>query len=160
MMRKYSRISLPLILAILLAGCSSEKNTNSAAPTEGEPLTSYSQQITSPTRELQMKVGDTVMVDVNVKNTGTQSWFAGSKPGWVDASYRWISNGVELPIEGERTSLSSREVKPGESSPLKVKVVAPPNPGAYTLWISLVQEGFAWFYTKGTQPLILQVTVD
>ncbi len=80
----------------------------------------------------------------------------------VDLSYRWIDNSgnVLTTIDDNRAQLDRRVVRPGESDALKLPVTAPPNPGAYTLWVSMVQEGVAWFYDKGSKPLVMHVTVD
>lgn len=159
---KYREFGLSFALLLILSGCVSEKSGAPTAPGEElTRLTSFSQEITSPVHELEMKVGAASMLDVTVKNTGSQPWSTGPQAGKVDASYRWVdAKGVEFPIEGERTQVDPHQVQPGESRVLKMKIVAPPNPGSYTLWISMVQEGVAWFYSQGTKPLALQVRVD
>jgi FkbM family methyltransferase len=128
---------------------------------EGDHLTSFSQEITSSVRQFRMKAGDAYAVDINVRNTGTQPWFGRTSAAPVNASYRWLdNNGKVLPIEGNRAFLDRPVVRPGESDQLKLSVTAPPDPGSYTLWISMVQEGVAWFYDRGAKPLVLPVTVD
>ena len=108
-----------------------------------------------------MKAGSTIALDIVVKNTGSEPWFTHAAVAWVEASYRWLnSKGEVLAIEGERTSVDPHVVQPGESRQVTLKVVAPPNPGSYTLWVSMVQEGVAWFYGKGAKPLALPATVD
>jgi hypothetical protein len=149
-----------LALLFLCSSCTSEKKGGPLPEFhEGDPLTSYSQEIASPIREFEVKAGGTYILDVTAKNTGTQPWFGrGQAP--VDASYRWLdSKGTVLPIEGNRTSLNGLVLRPGASDELKLQVVAPPVPGSYTLWVSMVQEGVSWFYGQGAKPLVLQVTV-
>jgi len=127
----------------------------------GDHLTAFSQEITSPIQEFLTGAGATFTLDINAKNTGTQPWFgkAGSAP--VNASYRWLDTaGNVLPVEGNRAQLSRPVVRPGESDHLKLQVLAPPNTGSYPLWVSMVQEGVAWFYTKGAAPLAVRVAVD
>jgi hypothetical protein len=139
---------------ILLFACTSRQNA-------GDPLTSFAQEITSPVHEFQVKTGGSYTLDINVKNTGMQPWFGGGQPRTVAASYRWVDNsGNVLPIEGNRAQLNRPTVQPGESEQLKLQVVAPPNPGAYTLSVTMVQEGVAWFNAQGAKPLVLQVTVE
>jgi FkbM family methyltransferase len=127
----------------------------------GDYLTSFSQEITSPIHTFKIKAGDTYILDITAKNTGPQAWFGG--PGQrspVTASYRWLdTNGNVLPIEGNRAFLDRPVVRPGESDPLKLHVTGPTNPGSYTLWVSMVQEGVAWFFERGAKPLVFQVTV-
>lgn len=128
---------------------------------EGDPLSSFAQMITSTVREFRVKARGAYYIDINVKNTGTQPWFGGSQLARVDASYRWHnSEGNVLPNEGNRTLLNRPVLRPGESEALRLEVVAPRDPGPYTLWISMVQEGVDWFYRRGAKPLILLATVE
>jgi hypothetical protein len=127
---------------------------------EGDRLTSFSQEITSPIHEFQVKAGEAYTLDITTKNTGTQPWFGSTPTMSVRAGYRWHdSNGVVLPIEGNRAQLDHPELKPGDSARLKLIVVAPPTPGSYTLLVSMVQEGVKWFFEGGAKPLVLHVTV-
>jgi hypothetical protein len=145
----------------LLSGCGYEPKGGSVSEIHaGDNLTSFSQEITSSIHEFQVKPGGSYTVPISVKNTGTQPWFGGKQATSVDAGYRWIDGkGNVLPIEGNRAELDRPSVQPGESDQLKLQVTAPPDPGSYTLWISMVQEGVAWFYAQGTKPLVLQVAV-
>ncbi len=132
---------------------------NPRLTSSGDNLTSFSQEITSPICEFEVKAGGTYTLDINTKNTGTQSWLVGRHAALVNASYRWFDiHGNVLSIEGNR-ALLNRSVRPGESDLLKLKIVAPPAPGSYSLWISMVQEGVAWFYSRGAKPLVVPVTV-
>ena len=63
-----------------------------------------------------------------------------------------------LPIEGKRTTLPGT-VAPGEAVSLAATVVAPDEPGSYVLRVSLVQEGVAWFMSKGAPPLDIPAVV-
>ncbi|MGA8599126.1 MAG: FkbM family methyltransferase [Bryobacteraceae bacterium] len=128
---------------------------------EGDALTSFSQEIGSSFSQFRMKAGETYAVDISVKNTGTQVWYGRAQVAPVNASYRWLDNTDNvLPIEGNRAFLTRAVVRPGESDALKLDVTAPPDPGSYKLWISMVQEAVSWFYDRGAKPLVLQVTVD
>lgn len=156
--KKYVLIFVGVGVLIWFSSCRGE---GSGGFHEGDPLSSFSQDITSATHDLRIGAGATTIVDVTAKNTGTQAWFGGqAKPMTVDVSYRWLgSDGKPLPIEGNRAQLD-RVVWPGESNMIRLPVTAPPNPGSYTLWVSMVQEGVAWFYDKGSKPLVMHVTVD
>jgi FkbM family methyltransferase len=127
----------------------------------GDSLTSFSQEITSSVHEFRVEARGTFVLDVNAKNTGTESWFGGTQTAPINASYRWLdSKGNVLPIEGNRSPLHRAEVRPGEDCPLRLQVAAPTHSGSYALLISMVQEGVAWFHDRGARPLVLQVTVD
>jgi hypothetical protein len=158
---KHGGVCIALAVVVLSSGCTSEKKGSATSDFhEGDALSSYSQEITSPIHEFEVKVGETYTLNITAKNTGTQPWFGqGASP--VNACYRWLDpKGVILPIEGKRTSLSSAVLQPGATDQLKLQVVAPANPGSYTLWVSMVQEGVDWFFGKGAKPLVIQVTVD
>jgi hypothetical protein len=126
----------------------------------GDELSSYSQEITSPVHDVRVAAGETCRVAITVKNTGTQPWFGRVPRAPVNASYRWLEiNGDELPIEGNRALLNRSLLSPGESDELTLQIRAPSSPGSYVLWISMVQESVAWFYSLGATPLVLQATV-
>lgn len=126
---------------------------------EGEHLTSFSQEITSSIDRLDVWAGEPYILTIKSKNTGDQPWCAGMHAP-VNASYRWLDEtGNVLEIEGNRAPLTRSLIRPGESDILKLSVVAPSIPGTYTLWVSMVQEGVAWFYNKGARPLALKVNV-
>lgn len=127
-----------------------------------ESLASFSQEITSATREFRVEVGGIYTLNVVAKNTGVEPWTAGKGgEGSIDASYRWLdSRGTVLPIEGHRARLSRPVIQPGETDCLQLFVAAPPVPGVYKLWVSMVQEGVDWFYCRGTNPLAIDVKVE
>lgn len=162
MIAKYGAICMGVIAAISCIACHSGQNATAVSQIrEGDRLTSFSQEITSPINQFQVKAGGTYTLDINVKNTGSQPWFGGKQPMSVDVGYRWVdADGKLVPMEGNRAALDRPVLHPGESDGLKLQVLAPPNPGPYTLWISMVQEGVAWFFDKGTKPLTVQVTVE
>jgi hypothetical protein len=61
-----------------------------------------------------------------------------------------------LPIEGERTPLPAM-LQPGESLGVEMRVVAPEQGRDLVLKITLVQEGVAWFMSKGGKSLDIPV---
>jgi hypothetical protein len=157
---KFCATCCALVALVVLWGCRSEPKAGSEIH-QGDHLTSFSQEITSPTREFKVPPGGTYTLDIMVKNTGTQPWFGGRQLASVDAGYRWIDgNGNALPIEGNRAFLDRPAIQPGEIAALKLQVTAPTSPGSYKLWVSMVQEGVAWFYLQGAKPLVLQVTIN
>jgi hypothetical protein len=71
---KYALVHLILVAEILLVGCKSDVSESSAAGIERHPLSSFSQEIKSPVREFSVKAGAVYVIDINVKNTGTEPW--------------------------------------------------------------------------------------
>jgi MoaA/NifB/PqqE/SkfB family radical SAM enzyme len=85
-----------------------------------------------------------VTVDVTLINTSEAVWPA-ARPHQVCLSYHWLSSEGETAVhDGLRTPLES-DLRPGESAPLKARLLAPPDPGSYRLQWDLVQEGVSWF---------------
>ncbi|MEM6291188.1 MAG: sulfatase-like hydrolase/transferase [Myxococcota bacterium] len=85
--------------------------------------------------------GDTVEVEVEVRNTGTQPW----DPALGDRlSYHWVRDGTRLPGEGRRTLLPD-VVEPGASLRIPITVVAPPDPGPVQLAVEPLREKVAWY---------------
>ena len=147
---------------LLCASCGGGPPEMGSGTTErpGEQLTAFSEQITSPIQNFEVKAGETYSLPITVKNTGPQAWRNGQGPMTVDAGYRWVdSAGKLLEIEGNRAALKRPILHPGESDTMNLMVTAPQKPGLYTLRVSMVQEGIAWFSAHGAEPLNLQVKV-
>ena len=168
---------MSIVLAVLIASAGCEKATqepstsapaaaapraaSTAVPSAAAPLTSFAQELSSPIRTITIRTGSTYTLPITVKNTGPLPWVgAGAGPGIVDAGYRWLdSKGQVLPIEGNRAALNRPSVQPGESASLQLLVASPPQPGNYTLWVSMVQEGVDWFFLRGAKPLAVPATI-
>lgn len=123
-------------------------------------LMSFSQEITSPITNARLRPGGSCEIQIESRNTGTEPWFRAIQTGPVNVGYRWVDNqGNVLNTEG-RAALDRDIVEPGQVCRIPITVTAPVNPGSYQLFISMVQEGVAWFHERGAKPLILPVTVD
>jgi hypothetical protein len=121
------------------------------------PLAQFASSTTSSVMKFRSKVSEAVVIPVQVTNTSAEPWSnLGTFP--VNLSYRWFRAGQMLPIEGKRTTLPGT-VAPGEAVSLAATVVAPDEPGSYVLRVSLVQEGVAWFMSKGAPPLDIPAVV-
>jgi hypothetical protein len=133
-------------------------SANAGAAVEmNAPLRSFSEDIQSPLKSLEMKPSEQVFVPITVRNTSQEPWSSvGQYP--VNISYKWFENGKMLPIEGERTPLPT-PIQPNSSAAVQVKVVAPGAGQDLVLKISLVQESVQWFMIAGAKPLELPVTL-
>jgi FkbM family methyltransferase len=122
----------------------------------GDPLTSFSQEISTLADQVRAPAGSSTTLPITVCNTGTQPWFGRVPQSPVNVSYRWLDpSGNMLPIEGLRTPLTRPATYPGESDRLDLTMRMPAVPGSYRLLVSLVQEGVSWFHDKGAHPLVL-----
>jgi hypothetical protein len=123
-----------------------------------EPFTAFQQVIRSSTNALTVRTNEDFTLPVQIENPGSDTWVSvGRMP--VTISYKWFSGNTVMPIEGERTQLPAPIPAKG-SADVKVKVIAPGQPGKYELRMSLVQEGVAWFMTKSNTYLSVPVTVQ
>src|SRR5690606_5154491 len=87
--------------------------------------------------------GTPFTLPVRVRNTGSMAWETAHPPFNLGA--RWLLvDGTELPGEPDRTPLPA-VVQPGESVELLLVAVPPRRKGIYTLRVSMVHEGHAWF---------------
>jgi hypothetical protein len=118
----------------------------------------FRQQIVSPVRELRVEAGSTFEVPVRLTNTGYLRWLA-STTYPVTLSYKWVSGGEILPIEGLRTSLPG-VIVPGQTTAMNLKAIAPSQAGAYELRVTLVKEGMAWFMAQSGEYLAIRVNIQ
>jgi hypothetical protein len=106
-----------------------------------------------------LSVLEEIEVPVRVKNTSSAVWFPiGKSP--VNFSYHWIDERGEVVLyDGIRTSLG-QPVLPGDEVTLATRICGPEQAGRFTLRLTLVQEGVAWFDQRGVKTLDLNVLVD
>ena len=122
-----------------------------------QPLTSFRQNLSSSTTNLTLHPGQEIKVPVRIENPGPETWVSTGKFP-VTISYKWFKQAEMLPIEGARTVLPG-PLGPNQSVTVDVRVVAPNQPGDYTVRITLVQEAVTWFLTKGAAVLQLNASV-
>ncbi|MBV6623523.1 MAG: hypothetical protein KI793_11400 [Rivularia sp. (in: Bacteria)] len=93
------------------------------------------------------KTNSVEKIPVLVKNESNFMWSnAGRNP--TNFSYHWLdSNGNLIVFEGERTPLPF-ELLPGESAAINAIIKTPPQPGKYSLILTMVNEHVAWFNDK------------
>jgi hypothetical protein len=121
------------------------------------PITVSPLPLKNPTYELgplqlpeRMRMASERRVDVMVRNTGADVWPVDpASPGApvVHLSYVWLTGSGSVALEGDR-SVFGEPVRPGDVSEVSINVKAPDVPGQYTLIVSPVQEGVAWFYSS------------
>jgi hypothetical protein len=107
-------------------------------------ITDHSAKITLLSEFREVPAGGELLVQIELKNTGAQTWWAhGKRP--VNLSYHWHDRkGNVIEQDGLRTPLP-RDVGPGESIRLPGLLRAPQRVGALRLTWTLVQEEVAWF---------------
>lgn len=83
----------------------------------------------------------TVLVPITLRNDGQEPWSRGAGDR---LSYHWEHDGTPLANEGVRTGLP-HAIAAGASIDLQAKLLAPAEPGDYTLRWELVREGVTWY---------------
>jgi hypothetical protein len=103
----------------------------------------YAAQLTLLENLTTLHLGDYTTVDVRVENLGDDTWPHGLSGGpLIAVGGRWLRDGsVE---EGLHTPLPA-DLPPGGSQIVPAAIVAPPEPGRYTLELDLVHEHARWF---------------
>lgn len=91
--------------------------------------------------------GELVRVKVRVTNAGSVPLVSSRAKGGVFVSYQWFKQGGKLVGDGIRSALR-QPLSPGESADVEVVAYLPRRPGPYTMRVSAVQEGCAWFFQK------------
>ncbi|MFB2773087.1 glycosyltransferase family 39 protein [Pelatocladus sp. BLCC-F211] len=104
------------------------------------------------------KLGETVKIPLMVKNTSNFVWKkAGTNP--VNLAYHWLDNNGKIIIfDGERTPLPGSLPVQGLVQ-LNATIKLPNQPGKYTIVLSMVKEGVAWFNDKNVKALEIPIEV-
>ncbi len=87
--------------------------------------------------------GEAIRIPLYVTNKSPRTWRAGGLTP-LHPAYRWLDSVGGASVTPPRTKLPG-DVPPGESRLAIMRVKAPDAAGAYTLQITLVEEGVAWF---------------
>ncbi len=163
-----SRLSLALAAAFAIvlgsAGCGNESG-GTGRPSTPPPLpqTGFKAEIRVEQPPSKLKVNESVVLDVTVRNLGNAVWPHRGGPAAVHGvvlSYHWLpADGSRVLVDGIRTNLPS-DLAPGSQVALRATVKAPDNPGAYILEFDMVQEAVAWFRERGSKAVRLSVAVE
>ncbi len=165
------RLALALAAAVALVGLSTGcgkgagETGRPAAPSIPPPLpqTGFKAEITVAKAPAKLKLNESVVLEVTVKNLGDTAWPHQGGPGAANGvllSYHWLQAGGSLPIaDGIRTNLSS-DLAPGATVALRSTVKAPDKPGTYILEFDMVQEAVDWFKSRGSKTVRFDVTVE
>lgn len=111
------------------------------------PGVAYRATLSSSADTHRIVAGKRTAIRVKVTNISRHAWPAGNVSG-LHLGYRWLgADGKPMGAPGESLPLP-REVQPGESILLKLKVESPSMHGQHALEIDMVDEGISWFSEK------------
>jgi hypothetical protein len=111
------------------------------------PGVAYRATLSSSATTHKIVAGKRTAIRVKVTNISRHAWPAGNVSG-LHLGYRWLdADGRASGPPGESMPLP-REVAPGESISLNLKITAPSQPRTQTVEIDMVDEGISWFSEK------------
>jgi hypothetical protein len=90
-------------------------------------------------------LGELIILNVDLTNSGGQPFISSRNLGGVFMSYHWIDEHGKVIVDGIRSAIPG-VVLPGQLAQVNVISRLPRNPGQLSLKLSPVQEGCAWFY--------------
>jgi SAM-dependent methyltransferase len=161
-LREFMRVLRPGGVLLLQAASDFALATPTGARTEASgplPPSAQRAQIEALPR-LKLGTMDLRTLDVRVRNAGDRTWPALGKDDdhQVKLSARWTdANGARL--DDEQTTLLPRDIAPGETVVLPLRVCAPAVRGKYRLQPDMLQVGSGWFDSAGLAGSAIKVDV-
>lgn len=108
-----------------------------------------------------VQAGDALELAITVRNLGDTLWLNGQtvRAGVVMPGVKIIDARGEVIAELHGHPLLPHAVPPGRSVDFDVQLIAPAEPGRYTVKIDLVDQHVCWFEERGSQPLVFSFEV-
>ena len=100
---------------------------------------------------------------VLVKNDSNIVWPARERSGGsfqVSAGNHWLDHNGNMVINDDGRAALLQDLRPAQEVQLKLTVNAPKKPGSYLLEVDMLQEGVAWFGTRGSPTVRIPVKVE
>jgi 4-amino-4-deoxy-L-arabinose transferase-like glycosyltransferase len=110
-----------------------------------------------------LSAGGKVDFMVLVKNDSNFVWPARERSGGsfqVSAGNHWLDHNGNMVINDDGRAALLQDLRPAQEVQLKLTVNAPKKPGSYLLEVDLLQEGVAWFGTRGSPTVRIPVKVE
>jgi hypothetical protein len=120
----------------------------------------FSQEIKAYEIPKNIKQGLSIKAPIIIKNTSNFLWVTEGKNS-TNFSYRWLDSKGKLVVfdgDGDRTPLPF-DLSPGESAAINAVIKTPPQPGKYSLVLTMVQEFVAWFSDQKAQSPRFDMTI-
>ena len=167
-----------LVLGLLLCACkptvtnptTSGSTARSTSPSQDPaPLANegFKAQINLVAPPPKLRAGESAVLRVKLKNDSPVIWWArgaqvnmrSDNKFYIAAGDRWLKADGSLVTDMDGRYGIGKDLQPGEEIEVPLKIVAPKDPGEYTLEVDLLQEGVAWFHDKGSPTAKAKVTV-
>lgn len=173
-LRNFSALPALLITSLISACGAGPRPTPSNPPstvTEASvervlkplPGDGFKAEITVANPPTQLKVRQREELAVKVKNASGAEWPMRGREGdgmfQVNLGDGWrTTDGKEVKVD--QRAFLPRTLKPGEQVEIPFVIVAPDKAGDFVVEIDMVQEGIAWFVSKGSVPAKLKIKVE
>jgi lipopolysaccharide transport system permease protein len=96
-----------------------------------------------------------VEFQIEITNLTAENWRA--EDGWAAGYHLFDEPTGTLVVDGARQTLT---LGPSARASLPFRIALPPEPGEYTIYVSVMREHVAWFYEQGSPFLLIDVKVD
>lgn len=107
-------------------------------------------------------LGQSFTASLDICNDSKQHWL-GDPYRPINIVYRWLDSLTrQTVVEGEHMLLPNGGVSSGARLHTEIQIIAPADPGPYTLMLTLVQKHVGWFEEMGVgfQPALFDVVVQ
>ncbi|MGZ6909917.1 MAG: hypothetical protein ACXVJS_00050 [Acidimicrobiia bacterium] len=108
------------------------------------PESAYKASVTLLDPLPELRAGSSTSVTVRAANHGTEIWPYGDTLPAFRLAHRWVATGADPAVREGRRTMFTADVGPGEEIVQPMTLVAPPEPGEYTLYIDVVHEFERW----------------
>jgi hypothetical protein len=161
----------------LAVGCKPKPTTTTGSPGSSAtpiskaagplPDSGFKAQITLPDPPAKLRAGQKEVITVKIKNASNVVWWqgGGETNGRADNKFyiavgnHWIDKDGKRTTDWEGHNGIPKNLQPGEETDMTLQIVAPKEPGEYTLEVDMVQEGVNWFGERGSPTTKAKVTV-
>lgn len=107
-------------------------------------------------RALEVRVEESrLRIGAELLNRGPERWSA--EDAWAIGYHLFDDLTGTLVVDGARAPL---ELAPGQAQSRDLEIALPPEPGEYAIYLSVMRENVAWFYSEGWPFILIDVSVD
>lgn len=109
-----------------------------------------------------LSAGESCDVALRVTNLSAISWPSQEQQGgvyYLSLGNHWLTGNGQVVNYDDGRTVFQKELRPTESADFTIRITAPRKGGNYVLEFDLVQEGIAWFKTKGSPTLQVPIVV-
>jgi lipopolysaccharide transport system permease protein len=96
-----------------------------------------------------------IVISGDILNQSQSPWQ--SSAGWNTGYHLFDNPSGTLVVDGKRTPV---DLPAGGSGHYETRIKLPPEPGDYSIYLSVMQEHVAWFYERGWQFVLVDLSVD